>query len=74
MKTSGFQQPALGQPQARIAATHRDSVLAEVPREAPCAVVDGELGAVLHVGAGFGAIILVVQPCSQGRGQRDTQH
>lgn len=51
------------------ATTHRDCVLAQVSREAPCPIVDGKIGAVLHVGAGFGGIVLVVEHCSQGVGK-----
>lgn len=71
LKSNGFKRSAesrLGQLEARAVVTHCDGVLAEVPREAPCPVVDGELGAILHVGAGFRGIVLVVQHCSQGGG------
>lgn len=56
----------------RTVATHRDSVLAEVSGKAPRPIVDGEVSAVLHVGAGFGGVVLVVQHCGQGRGHRET--
>lgn len=73
LKSNSFECSAesrLGQLGTRAVVTHRDGVLAEVPGEAPCPVVDGKLGAILHIGAGFGGIILVVQHCSQEGGHR----
>lgn len=75
LKSNSFEHSAesrLGQLRARAVVTHCDGVLTEVPREAPRPVVDGELGAVLHIGAGFRGIVLVVQHCSQGEGHRGT--
>lgn len=60
------QQPlqGAGATKATERGTHRHGVLAQVPREAARAVVDGEGGAVLHVGAGLPAVVLVVDPCA----------
>lgn len=54
---------SLGQHGAAV--THRDYILAEEPRKAPCPIVDGKLGAVLHIGAGFSRVVLVVHHCSR---------
>lgn len=62
----------LGQLGARAVVTHRDSVLAEEPREAPCPIVDSKLGAVLHIGARFRGIVLVVQHCRREEVHRGT--
>ena len=68
MKSKCSAESGLVQLRARVVVTHRDSVLAEVPREAPCPIMDGKLGTILHIGAGFRGIILVVQHCSRGGG------
>lgn len=52
--------------------THRDHVFAEEAGKAPCPVTDGKLGAVLHIGAGLGGVVPVVQSCSREGGHEGT--
>lgn len=65
-------ESSLGQHGAGAAITHRDYVLAKVPGKAPCPIADGKLGAVLHIGAGFSRVVLVVHHCRWVRGQKGT--
>lgn len=65
-------ESSLGQHRAVV--THCDCVFAQEPRKAPCPIVDGKPGAVLHIGAGFRGVVLVVQHCSQEGGHKGTHN
>lgn len=63
---------SLGQHVAEAAVTYRDYVFAEEPGKAPCPILDGKLGAVLHVSGGFRGVVLVVHHCSWEGGHKGT--